>query len=251
MVTQEYLQTIQDLMLNQPMVGTSSVTRTPDVGSIEPLSARQLAEIQNTQLSNDPVIANMQRLGRSVGSFLTPKTPLDTVLMGVAPLKVTKGLLQAGTGINTSYRMAHQPRGREFDDVIQLDDLTKDVFGNRAGYPKDFYGPKGQQIYAPGPSFAGDTYGLANKESYNIIQQVRNRPNAEVTIYRAVPKGINKINEGDFVTLSPQYAKLHAASGYGRSGDEAGQVLTAKVKVKDLVWDANDINEFGYFPIKK
>jgi len=91
MVTQEYLQTIQDLMLNQPMVGTPSVTRTLDVGSIEPLSARQLAEIQNTQLSNDPVIANMQRLGRSVGSFLTPKTPLDTVLMGVAPLKSVKG----------------------------------------------------------------------------------------------------------------------------------------------------------------
>jgi hypothetical protein len=178
---------------------------------------------------------------------------LDFLGAAGAPAKavIKKGILSLNDdAIDTSYRMAHQPRGREFDDVIQLDDLTRDVLGNRAGYPKDFYGPRGQQIYAPGPRFTGDVYGLANKESYNIIQKVRNKPNAEVTIYRAVPKGINKINEGDFVTLSPKYAELHAASGYGQRGDEAGQVLTAKVKVKDLVWDGNDVNEFGYFPKK-
>ena len=72
----------------------------------------------------------------------------------------------------------------------------------------------------------------------------------EVTIYRAVPNedNITKINEGDFVTLSKKYAELHGASGYGSMGNDAGKILEMKVKVKDLYWDGNDVNEFGYFP---
>ena len=50
------------------------------------------------------------------------------------------------------------------------------------------------------------------------------------------------------MTLSPKYAELHAASGYGRDGDEPGKVISMKVKVKDIYWDGNDVNEFGYFP---
>tara|TARA_R110001632_G_scaffold117638_1_gene229758 strand:+ start:5087 stop:6682 length:1596 start_codon:yes stop_codon:yes gene_type:complete len=149
---------------------------------------------------------------------------------------------------DTSYRMQHQARGLE-PDAIRLDDLTKDISGNQAGYPDDFYSSQGQRIYAPGKRFADDEYGLANTESYNAITKARGNPEAEVTIYRAVPKGIKNINEGDFVTLSPKYAELHGLSGYGSRGDEAGEVISQKVKVKDLIWDANDVNEFGYFPI--
>ena len=152
--------------------------------------------------------------------------------------------------VDTSYRMAHQPRGVE-SDSIRLDNLTKDISGDTAGYPSDFYGPQGQRYYAPGPRFKNDEYGIANQQSYDIITKVKNNPNATVTMYRGVPKGIKDINEGDFVTLSPKYAELHAASGYGRSGDEAGEVISQKVKVKDLMWDATDVNEFGYFPTNK
>lgn len=151
---------------------------------------------------------------------------------------------------DTSYRMQHQPTGPEGGEGIRLDDLTKNISGEQAGYPEDFYSPKGQKIYAQGPSFKGDEYGLANQESYKIIKSVRGNPDAEVTMYRAVPNedAITTINPGDFVTLSPTYAKLHAASGYGRSGNEAGKVLEQKVKVRDIYWDGNDVNEFGYFP---
>ena len=149
--------------------------------------------------------------------------------------------------VDTSYRIQHQARGLE-SDAIRLDDLTKDISGNTAGYPSDFYGSQGQRYYAPGPRFKDDEFGIANQQSYNIITKVKNKPDAEVTMYRAVPKGIKNINEGDFVTLSPKYAELHSSSGYGRSGDEVGNVISQKVKVKDLIWDANDVNEFGYFP---
>ena len=150
--------------------------------------------------------------------------------------------------VDTSYRMQHQARGLE-PDAVRLDDLTKDISGNQAGYPDDFYSSQGQRIYAPGKRFADDEHGLANTESYNAITKARGNPEAEVTIYRAVPKGIKNINEGDFVTLSPKYAELHGLSGYGSRGDEAGEVISQKVKVKDLIWDTNDVNEFGYFPI--
>ena len=151
---------------------------------------------------------------------------------------------------DTSYRMEHQPRGPEDGEGIRLDDLTKNISGEQAGYPDDFYTSQGMRLYAQGPSFEGDEFGLANQESYEVIASVKGNPDAEVTIYRAVPDedAITTINPGDFVTLSPTYAKLHGASGYGRSGDEAGKVLEQKVKVRDIYWDGNDVNEFGYFP---
>ena len=136
------------------------------------------------------------------------------------------------------------------ENPIRLDNLTKDVNGKQAGYPDDFYTTKGKQIYAPGPRFKDDEYGIANNESYNIITKAKNNPDREVSIYRAVPDedNITNINEGDFVTLSKKYAELHGVSGYGPKGNDAGKILEMKVKVKDLYWDGNDVNEFGYFP---
>jgi GNAT superfamily N-acetyltransferase len=152
--------------------------------------------------------------------------------------------------VDTSYRMEHQPTGPMDENPIRLDDLTKTVDGEAAGYPDDFYTPQGQRIYAQGPSFEGDEYGMANVESYKAINSLRGKPDSTVTIYRGVPDdpSITTINEGDFVTLSKKYAELHAASGYGRSGDEPGKVISQEVKAKDVYWDGNDVNEFGYFP---
>ena len=152
--------------------------------------------------------------------------------------------------IDTSYRMEfHQAKGPMDENPIRLDNLTKDINGEQAGYPNNFYTTKGKQIYAPGPKFKDDEFGIANNESYNIIKKAKDNPDMEVTIYRAVPNedNITTINQGDFVTLSKKYAELHGASGYGSMGNDAGKILEMKVKVKDLYWDGNDVNEFGYF----
>jgi hypothetical protein len=151
---------------------------------------------------------------------------------------------------DASYRIQHQPKGPETEDSVRLDDLTKSITGEKAGYPDDFYSDRGQRLYAPGPRFKDDEYGMANQESFQIINKVKNKPDEEVTIYRAVPNDdkIKDINEGDFVTLSKKYAELHGAGGYGRDGKDAGKILEKKVKVKDIYWDQNDVNEFGYFP---
>ena len=131
-----------------------------------------------------------------------------------------------GAKIDTdqNYRMSHQPLSPE-DGAARLDDLTQTPDGVPAGYPDDFYSANGKEYYA--------SYSDAAKESYDIIQSLKGKPDAVVTIYRAVPnkKNINTINPGDFVTLSKKYADDHAASGYGRNGDEPGKVISEKVKV--------------------
>jgi hypothetical protein len=172
------------------------------------------------------------------------KTWRDYVLTQDKPKDITKQ--------TTDHRLQHKPRGPDDEYPVRLDNLTQTTTGESAGYPKDFYSGEGKRMYAPGPSFEGDEFGIANTESYNIINSVKGNPDAEVTIYRAVPneKNITKINPGDFVTLSKRYADLHAAGGYGRDGTDSGKVLELKVKVKDIYWDQNDVNEFGYFPEK-
>jgi predicted GNAT family acetyltransferase len=141
--------------------------------------------------------------------------------------------------INTDYRMTHQP---VHDDAARLDDMT----GGGEVFPDDIYSSQGFSIYGGGK---GD-YFTANKQSYNKILKAKGNPNAEMTIYRAVPNddSIKAINSGDFVTLSRKYADLHAGSGYGTRGIDAGKVLSKKVKVRDLFSGGNDLNEFGYFP---
>jgi len=140
--------------------------------------------------------------------------------------------------VDTSYRMQHQPR----IDGARLDDIT----GGGTYFPEDVYSAQGLRYY-------GNPNNKAEVLNYNIIKSVRGKPDAEVTIYRGVPDDskITTINEGDFVTLNKKYAEDHASSGYGFSGQDAGKVISKKVKVKDIVSDGNDLNEFGYFPTKK
>ena len=136
---------------------------------------------------------------------------------------------------DVSYRMAHQPTTPQ-DGAARLDDMT----GGGTVFPDDVYSSDAVRLYGGNNP--------ADQESANVIQSVRGNPEAEVTIYRAVPKDVDAINPGDWVTLSKRYADDHAESGYGQMGDEAGKVISQKVKVKDVYSDGNDLNEFGYFP---
>ena len=139
------------------------------------------------------------------------------------------------TGQDTSYRMQHTPN----PEGARLDDMT----GGGEVFPDDIYSSQGLRYY-------GNPNNTYDRESFEIIQNVRGDPEAEVMIYRAVPDedNIDTINSGDFVTLSREYAEMHGASGYGVDGQEAGKILSQKVKVKDLFSEGNDLNEFGYFP---
>jgi len=95
------------------------------------------------------------------------------------------------------------------------------------------------------PNLYGSGYAQADKESRSVLMSIQGKPNAPVTIYRAVPEGVDKINPGDWVTLSPSYAKEH-----GRSNVSSGfAVLSKVIPAKDLWFDGDSINELGYDPV--
>ena len=138
--------------------------------------------------------------------------------------------------VDTSYRMQHQATEPELG-AARLDDMT----GGGTVFPDDIYSPQGLRYY-------GNPNNKFDRESYEVIQKARNNPDMEITIYRAVPKGVKDINPGDFVTPSKAYAKDHAYSGYGSMGNESGDIISKKVKVKEIYSPGNDLNEFGYYP---
>jgi len=84
----------------------------------------------------------------------------------------------------------------------------------------------------------------ADKESVSALMAIRGKPNKPVTIYRAVPEGADTINPGDWVTMSPTYAKQHLLSNL-----EAGHVISKTIPAGDLWFDGDSINEFGYDPV--
>jgi hypothetical protein len=107
-------------------------------------------------------------------------------------------------------------------------------------YPDDIYTPQAVRYY-------GDAGGDANDiESIRRMQFYRNKPDAKVKIYRAIPI-INKdisINPGDWVTLNKNYAIQH-----GRSTLHGKYKIVSKiVSAKTLYTDANSVHEFGYDP---
>jgi hypothetical protein len=120
------------------------------------------------------------------------------------------------------------------DENTTLDDMTKG--GDLV--PNDFYDK---------PQFYADVNDKSSKESLAVIKKAKGNPDAEITIYRSVPKGVENIEEGDWVSLSPNYAKEHGMHPTDKTQDMP--VISMKVKAKDIVWDGNDVNEFAYFPI--
>jgi len=86
-------------------------------------------------------------------------------------------------------------------------------------------------------TFGGKEY----DESVKVLMDIRNKPNKEITIYRAGPK--NELRTGDWIALSKEKARLESLS-------ENVLVQQFKVKVKDIQFAGDDITEFGYWGSK-
>ena len=149
---------------------------------------------------------------------------------GVGGGAAVEGAEQAGAAEpyeeTDDYRMRHQAPTRADEFGSPATDVEEMMPG--------FY--KNPKVYGSG-------YAQADKESRAAIVSIQGKPNAPVTIYRAVPESVDKINPGDWVTLSPTYAKEHL-----RSNVSGGKILSQVIPAKDLWFDGNSINEFGYDP---
>jgi hypothetical protein len=100
--------------------------------------------------------------------------------------------------------------------------------------PADVYSSRGKRLYGLGNSDV-------DAEWFAAAFKAKGKPDAEVTVYRAVPKGVKDINSGDWVTTSKTYADMH---GGNTIGDEY-EILSKKVKAKTLSSEGYPY-EFGY-----
>lgn len=119
------------------------------------------------------------------------------------------------------YRMQHHAPAADYG--APLHDL-RNMFGD------DFYShPEYHKHGTPGED-----------ESLAIAKRVRNKPDAMVTVYRALPQehAHRGINPGDWVSTSREYAQTHAAS-------EGWPVISAQVRA-DQLHSSGDITEYGY-----
>ena len=121
-----------------------------------------------------------------------------------------------------TYHMAHQP-DPEGAQGFEVDKMLPDYYDH-------------PEWYSSGSK--------ADRESVRALSLIRGKPQAEVTIYRALPKVEYGIEPGNWVTLSRTYAEDHALQYDG----EEWPVISMKVKASEIRTPGDDINEWGYYP---
>ena len=132
------------------------------------------------------------------------------------------------------YRMNHQPS----EDGAPLYDLTEGGV-----FPAD--------VYEHPDHYGASRYDIGSADAIKVINTVRGNPNAMVTIYRGIaPVGERqiehggKINMGDWVSISYEYAKQHAMHHENEAHD--GPVLSAQVPASSLRSEGY-LMEWGYY----
>jgi len=132
------------------------------------------------------------------------------------------------------YMISHRPPTKE--SGAPAFDLTGD--GNI--YPDDVYSSKAVQYYGTGNP-------AMDRKTFQILHNLKGKPDAKVTIYRASEKGVpKKINDGDWVTVNPEYAKEH-----GGRFEKGYQIIKKDVKASEIFTNGDSIHEFGYYSGKK
>ena len=129
------------------------------------------------------------------------------------------------------YRMQH--RAPDASNGSPSHDLSEG-----GTYPADVYSRDGARFYASSPS---------SEKALKILQKLRGKPDATVTIYRSVPKGITQFNKGDWVSLTRDYAIDHGDANLGGQYD----ILEMKVRARDIFTNGDSLDEWGWAPAGK
>ena len=234
-------QTHADLAYNKPALLGADETYRRLAGEVQARSTQNRVDLTDAE-RRQYFPFELKSEANPYGLDVAPEDLLYRIQMGENQLRrnptaAMEGLLGQSKAAEAtdllSYRGSHTAPSPEFG--APLHDLT----GGGQMYPADVYSPKAAQYYGTG-------YPKADKEAFALANKVRGNPEAEVTMYRAVPKNesIKDINAGDWVTLSKDYAKNHGEAVL----DNDYKIISKKVKAKDLWTNADSIHEFGYWP---
>lgn len=201
-------------------------------GSLQEQALKDFPNMQG-QVSSKAAARSAYKQGRRpVGQ---PDATLDDVLRIIDEDSSVNLVSQArqqeiggsqGGLLDTNYRGSHSAPNAEIYGGT-LDDLGKIM-------PADVYSSKGIRLYGLGDR-------QVDAEWYKAAYKAKGNPNAEIEVYRAVPKGVKDINNGDWVTTSKTYANQHGE----RSLDGDYEIIKRKVKANTLSSEGYPY-EFGY-----
>lgn len=140
-----------------------------------------------------------------------------------------------------NYKDAH--RAPSFDDTPVNERLDyggdfnlKEIVKGHSPAPEDYFSFNGPRMYG-----YNTEHGL---ESWRAINDVLQNNKKTITVYRAVPTDMLQpdFNNGEWITFSKKYAEMHGNNRF----DGNYRIIEKKVPIKNVWWDGNDINEWGY-----
>jgi hypothetical protein len=135
------------------------------------------------------------------------------------------------------YRGGHQPNWEEDPGAHEVDKVYPDYYEHPEYY---------HHMMPHRPEYGG--YEVQNnryhRETRSALMKARGNPNASMDVYRAAPPHVKSINQGDWVTPSPEYARVHAMQNDNPADD--WPVLHARAPAKHLRATGDMITEFGY-----
>ena len=155
----------------------------------EPVSPYESIQLNKEQLSNDPVIANVQKVGRVVKSFFVPENPIDFVLAGITPLKAAskiKLLDDAGTVVSDKVAQ------RIFNVEKELKDI-KDLEKRNLKIEDDLYSNK----------ISDEMFDLQTGKNIEVIEKIKNK------VIDRVSTSLDKVIENRTIPeLNPKLGSL-------------------------------------------
>jgi hypothetical protein len=167
-------------------------------------------------VSAGKVQASMDRLNQLLATMPASQKPAPTTVVEV----------------DRSYQIGHQPN--------ETGSFAYNLSNGGDFVPEDVY---------EHPEWYFSMNEQPERESFAVLKSIKGNPDAMVTIYRGVPNFVSTINEGDWVTLSPSYASVHAAGNIGTDSQEnKTKVIKMQVPAKEIRWSGDSLNEFGWFP---
>ena len=194
----------------------------PGIGDVAGLAA------DANMYASDPASRNWKNY-LMTGLGVLPFVPAIASL-GKATKSAPMPANQVGA-IKPTYGGGHRPPGRHYGAPAH--DVTNLL-------PDDIYGPNAVRYY-------GHMGAKMDGATLQMMRALRGNPDAEVTIYRAIPKDTPAdagIGAGDWVTITKEYARSH-----GDSALEGNyRIVESKVKAKDLYTSGDSIHEWGYDP---
>lgn len=136
---------------------------------------------------------------------------------------------ERGYSADEDWRMSHRAPNSTDGYSARMDDLSP-MFG------EDIYSRDALQYFGTGER--------SDRAALAAIQKARRNPEATITVYRAVPSNVQDthIRNGDWVALTPEYAREHGE----RTLDGDYRIIRETVAAGELYGNGDSIHEFGY-----